>query len=61
MHNTMRQMNTMMNSMFSDPFEMMGHNALMPHGRGLRNDMPVSLFDPFGRYDFVSTIEVSSY
>ncbi|XP_011168045.1 myeloid leukemia factor isoform X2 [Solenopsis invicta] len=54
MHNTMRQMNTMMNSMFTDPFDMMRPNALMPHyGRGLHNDMPVSLFDPhFGRFDF---------
>ncbi|XP_011052537.1 PREDICTED: myeloid leukemia factor isoform X5 [Acromyrmex echinatior] len=51
---TMRQMNSMMNSMFSDPFEMMGQNALVPrYGRGF-NDMPVSLFDPhFGRsFDF---------
>ncbi|XP_018317442.1 myeloid leukemia factor isoform X2 [Mycetomoellerius zeteki] len=51
---TMRQMNSMMSSMFSDPFEMMGQNALVPrYGRGF-NDMPVSLFDPhFGRsFDF---------
>jgi len=56
---TMRQMNSMMNSMFhSDPFEMMGQNALMPYGRGLHNDMPVSLFDPhFERFGFVSIIE----
>ncbi|KAG5318254.1 MLF factor, partial [Pseudoatta argentina] len=54
---TMRQMNSMMNSMFSDPFEMMGQNALVPrYGRGF-NDMPVSLFDPhFGRsFDFTIT------
>jgi len=47
--------------MFSDPFEMMGQNALVPrYGRGF-NDMPVSLFDPhFGRsFDFVSIIEDS--
>ncbi|CAL1687859.1 unnamed protein product [Lasius platythorax] len=52
---TMRQMNSMMmNSMFRDPFEMMGQTALMPHpGRGSHNDMPVSLFDPhFGRFGF---------
>ncbi|KYM99436.1 Myeloid leukemia factor [Cyphomyrmex costatus] len=51
---TMRQMNSMMNTMFSDPFDMMGQNALVPrYGRGF-NDMPVSLFDShFGRsYDF---------
>lgn len=56
---TMRQMNSMMmNSMFRDPFEMMGQTALMPHpGRGSHNDMPVSLFDPhFGRFGFVSII-----
>ncbi|KAL0101578.1 hypothetical protein PUN28_019014 [Cardiocondyla obscurior] len=54
MHNTMRQMNSMMNSMFSDPFDMMGQNALMPHyGRNLHSDMPVSLFDShFGRMGF---------
>ncbi|XP_012533902.1 myeloid leukemia factor isoform X2 [Monomorium pharaonis] len=51
---TMRQMNSMMNSMFNDPFDMMRPNALMPHfGRGHLNDMPVSLFNPpFGRFDF---------
>jgi myeloid leukemia factor 1 len=50
---TMRQMNSMMN-MFNDPFEIMGQNALMPHyGRGLHNEMPVSLFDPnFARFGF---------
>lgn len=55
-------MNTMIRSMFSDPFEMMGQNALVPDYRGLHgaNDMPVSLFDPqFGRFGFVSTIEDS--
>ncbi|XP_071577937.1 myeloid leukemia factor isoform X1 [Temnothorax nylanderi] len=53
MHNTMRQMNNMMNSMFPDPFDMMGQNALMPYGRGLPNNMPVALFDPnFGRFGF---------
>ncbi|XP_029156536.1 myeloid leukemia factor isoform X2 [Nylanderia fulva] len=53
--NTMRQMNNMMmNSMFRDPFEMMGQNALMPHhGRVPHNNMPLTLFDPhFGRYGF---------
>lgn len=31
----------------------MGQNALMPYGRGIHNDMPVSLFDPnFGRFGF---------
>ncbi|XP_011630216.1 myeloid leukemia factor isoform X1 [Pogonomyrmex barbatus] len=51
---TMRQMNSMMNSLFNDPFQnMMGQNALMPYGRGIHNDMPVSLFDPnFGRFGF---------
>ncbi|KAL6443399.1 hypothetical protein ACFW04_002927 [Cataglyphis niger] len=51
---TMRQMNSMMNSMFHNPFEMMGQNALMlHHGRGSQNDMSVSLFDPhFGRFGF---------
>ncbi|GAB1864476.1 Myeloid leukemia factor [Camponotus japonicus] len=51
---TMRQMNSMMNSMFRDPFDMMGQNALMPHhGRGSHGDMPLSLFNPhFGRFDF---------
>lgn len=61
MHNTMRQMNNMMNSVFPDPFEMMGQNALMPHyGRTLHNNisLPVSLFDPFGRFGFVSIIKV---
>lgn len=56
---TMRQMNSMMNSMFHNPFEMMGQNALMlHHGRGAsQNDMSVSLFDPhFGRFGFVSII-----
>lgn len=56
---TMRQMNSMMNSMFRDPFDMMGQNALMPHhvGRGSHSDMSLSLFDPhFGRFDFVSII-----
>ncbi|XP_011698434.1 PREDICTED: myeloid leukemia factor isoform X2 [Wasmannia auropunctata] len=48
----MRQMNSMMNSMFANPFEMMGPNALMPsYRRGLHNDMPVSIFEPhFGRF-----------
>lgn len=51
---TMRQMNNMMNSMLSESFNMMGHNALMPHlGRNPYNDMQLSLFDPhFGRYGF---------
>lgn len=50
----MRQMNSMMNSIFS-PFEMMGQNALMSYGRELHNDIPISLFDPhFGRFGFVS-------
>jgi len=51
-------MNSMMNSMFRDPFDMMGQNALMPHhGRGSHGDMPLSLFNPhFGRFDFVNII-----
>lgn len=53
---TMRHMSNMMNSIFNDPFSMMGQNALMPHNRG-SNEMSVSLFDPnFGRFGFVSTI-----
>ncbi|XP_011879096.1 PREDICTED: myeloid leukemia factor isoform X2 [Vollenhovia emeryi] len=49
MRNTMRQMN-MMNTMFPDPFDMIGQNSLMPH---IHTNLPVSLFAPhFGRYDF---------
>ncbi|XP_072751710.1 myeloid leukemia factor isoform X2 [Anoplolepis gracilipes] len=49
---TMRQMNTMMNSMFRDPFEMMEQNMLH-HGRPSHNDMSLALFNPhFGRFDF---------
>nr|XP_012227468.1 PREDICTED: myeloid leukemia factor isoform X2 [Linepithema humile] len=52
--NTMRHMNTMMNSMLTDPFNMMNQNALMPHhGRSPYNDMPLSLFDQhYGRFGF---------
>lgn len=57
----MRQMNNMIRSMFSDPFDMMGPNALIPDYRGFHNNMPVSLFaaPPYGRYDFVSIIKDS--
>jgi len=54
---TMRHMNNMMNSLFTDPFEMMGQNALMPHRGRNHNDMLLSPFDQhFTRYGFVSRI-----
>ncbi|KAH0952615.1 hypothetical protein HN011_005358 [Eciton burchellii] len=50
---TMRHMNNMMNSLFTDPFEMMGQNALMPHRGRNPNDMLLSPFDQhFTRYGF---------
>lgn len=61
-----REMNNMMNSLFSDPFGMMGQNALMAHRaipqRGYRGNMqmtpfgfpPMPTFNLGGMFDMVS-------